>query len=78
LALVEHHRQDVERKLRIVLRKVLRFGREKPELELATTLHRFQVEPLVLVTLMLGRRESFLALIEPMNDFCNVDHDEFS
>jgi hypothetical protein len=40
--------------------------------------HRLEVEPLVLVALVCGGLESLLELVQALNDFGDVDHENFS
>ncbi len=74
LPVAEHHREHVERELRLVIRQVLRLRCQKAELQLPASLHRLQVERAVLVSLThrsfslaLGSREALLELVEPLH-----------
>jgi hypothetical protein len=63
LAVVQQHREQIERELRGV-RQMLGLLSEQAELELAASLHHLQIERLVRVAFPLGGFESLLELFE--------------
>ena len=66
LAIAEHHAEHRERELRVIRVMALRLRREDAALEHPATLHRLEVEPVVLVALAIDLRHSLLELFEPL------------
>jgi hypothetical protein len=54
LPLAQHHRENAERELRLIVGQPLELRREQPELELPASLHRLEVGRAILVSLALS------------------------
>src|ERR1700722_2130229 len=66
-ALVEHHRQNIERELGVI-REALRLLAEQTALELAAALHHLEVQATILVALFLDGDEPLFQLVETLRD----------
>src|SRR4029077_2106310 len=70
LTITEHHAEHAQRELLIARLMTLRLRSEDAALEHPASLHRFEVEPMVLIALPLGRRHPLLEIFQPP---CDLD-----